>query len=344
MLSIQTLKHNLSGLKAISGVDFYALDAEGRELTRSADAESESPALSGDFFLSAADTQEHDGRLYFKVYDGGQLEYILVTDGADAAVRTIGRMAAFQLQNLVGACKEGHTIENFIRNLLLDNMLLIDISDSAKKLQIPALARRVVMVVELSADREGSERELSLLTIRAHFAAEQGTFITAVEERGVSIIKEVDEDSWPKDIEASAEAVLARLNAEGIKDCRIAIGTAVNEINEVSRSYKEAKMALDVGKIFFDERRIITYNQLGIGRLIYQLPIPLCRLFIREILEGRSADDFDEDMLHTIKEFFGSSLNVSEASRRLFIHRNTLVYRLDKLLRLTGLEIGRAHV
>ena len=131
----------------------------------------------------------------------------------------------------------------------------------------------------------------------------------------------------------------AFLQKEGIKDIRIAYGTVVQEIKEVSRSYKEAKMALDVGKIFFDDRAVMAYSELGIGRLIYQLPIPLCKMFIREIFGGKSPDEFDEETLNTIYKFFENSLNVSETSRQLFIHRNTLVYRLDKLQKSTGLDL-----
>ena len=123
------------------------------------------------------------------------------------------------------------------------------------------------------------------------------------------------------------------------EDVHIALGTIVGEIKEVSRSYKEARMALDVGRIFFSEKEIVAYSTLGIGRLIYQLPIPLCKMFIREIFDGRSPDDFDEETLTTINKFFENSLNVSETSRQLYIHRNTLVYRLDKLQKSTGLDL-----
>ena len=126
---------------------------------------------------------------------------------------------------------------------------------------------------------------------------------------------------------------------EGMKNVRVAYGTVVKEIKDVSRSYKEARMALDVGKIFFSDRNVVAYSELGIGRLIYQLPIPLCRMFIREIFGGKSPDDFDEETLTTINKFFENSLNVSETSRQLFIHRNTLVYRLDKLQKATGLDL-----
>ena len=142
-----------------------------------------------------------------------------------------------------------------------------------------------------------------------------------------------------KEIQKAAEGILQLVKRENIKNVRIAYGTIVPEIKEVSRSYKEAKMALDVGKIFFDDRSIIAYSELGIGRLIYQLPIPLCKMFIKEIFGGKNPDDFDEETLTTINKFFENSLNVSETSRQLFIHRNTLVYRLDKIQKSTGLDL-----
>ena len=123
------------------------------------------------------------------------------------------------------------------------------------------------------------------------------------------------------------------------KEALIAYGTIVGEIKDVSRSYKEARMALNVGKIFFEESKIIAYSSLGIGRLIYQLPIPLCKMFIKEIFENKSPDDFDDETLVTINKFFDNNLNVSETSRQLYIHRNTLVYRLDKLQKSTGLDL-----
>ena len=140
-----------------------------------------------------------------------------------------------------------------------------------------------------------------------------------------------------RSLDKTAEVILGLF--KGDADVHIAYGTVVGEIKEVSRSYKEARMALDVGKIFFEDRNIIAYSALGIGRLIYQLPIPLCKMFIKEIFGGKSPDDFDEETLTTINKFFENSLNVSETSRQLYIHRNTLVYRLDKLQKSTGLDL-----
>ena len=247
----------------------------------------------------------------------------------------VGKIAAFQIQNLLVAYKERFDKDNFIKNLLLDNLLLVDIYSRSKKLHIQTDVPRVVMIIESGNGRDNNVLELA----RAHFGANSKDFVTAVDENNVIVVRELSETDTAKEIDKTARALEQYLLKEGIKDIRIAYGTVVQEIKEVSRSYKEAKMALDVGKIFFDERDIVAYSELGIGRLIYQLPIPLCKMFIREIFDGKSPDEFDEETLATIYKFFENSLNVSETSRQLFIHRNTLVYRLDKLQKSTGLDL-----
>ena len=186
----------------------------------------------------------------------------------------------------------------------------------------------------------GIERDRNVLEVVQEFIGTTTTdFVTAVDESNVVVVKDLTDGSRIKDIEKTANGIDAHLRKLGISGVRIAYGTVVGEIKEVSRSYKEAKMALDVSKIFFEDRTVIAYNELGIGRLIYQLPIPLCKMFIREIFKGKNPEEFDQETLATINKFFENSLNVSETSRQLFIHRNTLVYRLDKLQKSTGLDL-----
>ena len=160
-----------------------------------------------------------------------------------------------------------------------------------------------------------------------------------MDEKNIIVVREVLENESYEDLGRTAEMIVNLFRSDPDADAHVAYGTIVNEIKEVSRSYKEARMALDVGRIFFAERDVVAYSTLGIGRLIYQLPIPLCRMFIKEIFDGKSPDDFDEETLTTINKFFENSLNVSETSRQLYIHRNTLVYRLDKLQKYTGLDL-----
>ena len=171
------------------------------------------------------------------------------------------------------------------------------------------------------------------------FSTKTKDFITAVDEKNIILVREVKPGETYEDLEKTANTILDMLNTEAMSKVHIAFGTIVNEIKDVSRSYKEAKMALDVGKIFYSSKNVVAYSNLGIGRLIYQLPIPLCRMFIKEIFDGKNPDEFDEETLTTINKFFENSLNVSETSRQLYIHRNTLVYRLDKLQKSTGLDL-----
>ena len=335
MISNQILQTNIEGLKGITRVDLCICDTEGKVLasTFTGAEEYESAILA--FVDSPADSQVIQGYQFFKVFDDHQLEYILLAKGGSDDVYMVGKMAAFQVQNLLVAYKERFDKDNFIKNLLLDNLLLVDIYNRAKKLHIDTEARRVVFILEISHEKENN----SLETVRGLFGSKSGDFITAVDEKSIIVVKELAPQDGSAEMDHIAEMILDSLGEEKKKNALIAYGTVVGEIKEVSRSYKEARMALNVGKIFFAERQVIAYSSLGIGRLIYQLPIPLCKMFIREIFDGKSPDDFDEETLVTINKFFENSLNVSETSRQLYIHRNTLVYRLDKLQKSTGLDL-----
>ena len=336
MISNQILQSTIEGLKNITRLDFFVYDAEGKLLVSTADALDVGRGDIQEFALSQADSQTIRGIQFFKVYDEHQLEYILLTDGAGDENLMVGKMAAFQLRGLLTAYKERFDRDNFIKNLLLDNLLLVDIYNRAKKLHIVPDARRVVYILETVRD---TDHQGSIEIIKNVVSNKSGDFITAIDEKNIIIVKELGPDEDYTQAERFAENVLDLFGKDMDDQIHIAYGTIVKELKEVSRSYKEARMALDVGKIFFDGKRVIAYSSLGIGRLIYQLPIPLCKMFIREIFASKSPDDFDEETLTTINKFFENNLNVSETSRQLYIHRNTLVYRLDKLQKSTGLDL-----
>lgn len=334
MISNQILQNTIEGLKAITRIDLSILDTDGKVLA-STFVEQEHYENSLDSFVeSPADSQVIQGYQFFKIFDEHQLEYILVVNGSSDDVYMVGKIAAFQIQNLLVAYKERFDKDNFIKNLLLDNLLLVDIYNRAKKLHIETDVRRVIFVIETAREKDTGTME----HIRSMLGMKSKDFVTAVDERNIIIVKELGANEGYPEMEKVANEILEILKTEG-EEVHIAYGTIVNDIKEVSKSYKEAKLALDVGKIFFDEKDVVAYSTLGIGRLIYQLPLPLCKMFIREIFEGKSPDEFDEETLTTINKFFENSLNVSETSRQLYIHRNTLVYRLDKLQKSTGLDL-----
>ena len=335
MISNQILQNTIEGLKGITRIDFCVMDTDGKSLASTFSEQENYEEEVVSFVESPADSQVVQGYQFFKIFDEHQLEYILLANGGGDDVYMVGKIATFQIQNLLVAYKERFDKDNFIKNLLLDNLLLVDIYNRAKKLHIDTEVRRVIFIIETKHEKDSN----ALDNVRTLLGNKSKDFVTAVDEKNIIVVKELEANDGHEELEKVAKELYELLKEDGEEEILIAYGTIVNDIKEVSKSYKEAKLALDVGKIFFGEKNIMAYSALGIGRLIYQLPIPLCKMFIREIFDGRSPDDFDEETLTTINKFFENNLNVSETSRQLYIHRNTLVYRLDKLQKSTGLDL-----
>ena len=335
MISNQVLQSTIDSIKGIARLDVAIADIDGKVLATTFLEDKELSNMVVSFAESQADSQAAGGYQFFKIFDEHQLEFVLIAHGDSDDVYMVGKLAVLQIQTLLVAYREKFDKDNFVKNLLLDNLLLVDIYNRAKKLHIEVGVRRVVFLIESNETIDVQAQD----ALKEFFSSESNDFVTAVDEKNIIVVKELQAEDGYEEVQKIAASMLDMLSAEVMLSTRVAYGTIVNEIKEVSRSYKEAKMALEVGKIFFVDRKIVAYNALGIGRLIYQLPIPLCKMFIKEIFVDVSPDDFDEETLETISKFFENNLNVSETSRQLFIHRNTLVYRLDKLDRATGLDL-----
>ena len=336
MISNQILQSTIDGLKNITRKDMSVVEKEGKVIATTEEnmIGRQSDAIEN-FVGAQADSQLILGYQYFKVYDNGIPEYVIQVKGEDEDGYRIGKIAAFQIQSLLVAYKERYDKDNFIKNLLLDNLLLVDIYSRAKKLHIENNIRRIVYLIETNIDKDMNIVEI----VRSIFPAKTKDFVTAVDEHSIILVKELREKETMDEIEKIAKMITDTLSTELNVKVYISIGTVVSDLKDVSRSYKEAKMALEVGKIFESDKYIVNYEKLGIGRLIYQLPLSLCKMFIKEVLHGLTMDDFDEETLATVNKFFENNLNVSETSRQLYIHRNTLVYRLDKLQKMTGLDL-----
>ena len=335
MLSNQIIQTNIDQLKGITKVDFFIYDMEGDCVASTCDEiPFESPIIDS-FVSSQADSQIVAGCHFLKVLDEHELVYVLVARGFGDDAYMMGKVAVCQIQNLLIAYKDRFDRTGFFQNLLLDNMLLVDIHNRASKLHIDVDKRRLVYLVETKMDKDGVVGEL----LKSMFVPQAGDFIVSIDERSVVLIKELDDKATREDIEEVAHTIVDMLNTEAMLSVRVAYGIPVNELKDVSKSYKEAKMALDVGNIFHNYKRVISYEMLGIGRLIYQLPQNLCKIFIREIYGDTRPEDIDEEILTTVNKFLENNLNVSETSRQLFIHRNTLVYRIEKLQKAIGLDM-----
>lgn len=335
MISSQIIKTSIEELKAISKIDMGVWDLEGKVVATTFEPEDITPALITGFAESPADSQIIGVHHLMKILDEDEVLFILDAKGSSEDTYMIGKIAVCQLQNLIIAYKERYDRNNFFQNLLLDNMLLVDIYNRAKKLHIEVAVPRAVFLIETDKEKDSTAMEL----LNGMFTSQVGDYITSVDESNVILIKAIAyEDSYER-LDQIAHTIVDMMNMEAMLNVRVAYGTIVGELKDVSKSYKEAKMALDVGKIFYAEKKVTAYNTLGIGRLIYQLPINLCKIFIEEIFGDNVPSELDDETLTTINKFFENNLNVSETSRQLFVHRNTLVYRIEKLEKSTGLDI-----
>lgn len=335
MISSQVIRTSIEELHTITKVHLSVFDLDGMVVASTFDTNDIQTGIITYFAASPADSQIMGADHLLKIRDEGDLAYVLVARGSSDETYMIAKVAVSQLQNLLVAYKERFDRNNFFQNLLLDNLLLVDIYNRAKKLHIEVAVPRVVIVVETKNGKDGTASEF----LKGMFSIQSGDYITAVDESNVILIKALAAGEGYETVEHTAQTIADMMNTEAMMNVRVAYGTIVNELKDVSKSYKEAKMASDVGKIFYVERKVNAYGSLGIGRLIYQLPVNLCKVFIDEIFGENVPADFDEETLTTVNKFFENNLNVSETSRQLYVHRNTLVYRIEKLQKSTGLDI-----
>lgn len=330
MISNQIIQTTIDDLRGITRIDLCVLDISGSLAASTFEPSEISKEILDVFAASPAESQSFQGYHFFKIYDEGQLSYVLLTKGTGDDAYMIGKVTVKQIEGLIVAYKQRFDRNNFIQNLLLDNLLLVDISNQAKKLHINQDTLRVVYLVETNTD----EDIITMESVRSAFAPDSQDVITAVDEKNIVVVKELSDQDGYEELEKTA-----RMLVDMLSTVRVSYGTIVSQLKDVSKSYKEARMAMDVGEIFYPEKTVVAYHTLGLGRLIYQLPLSLCRMFMVEVLGENLPNTFDEETLTTIEKFFENNLNVSETARQLFVHRNTLVYRLEKLEKTTGLDI-----
>lgn len=340
MIANTIIQSTLDELCAITRTDYWIYDDNLSFVAGTAECEDLSNDYVKmkelqDFVRSSADSQVAGNRNYFKVRDDGECVYILISVSGLEDPYTMGRVAVCQLQGLLRAYREKLDKTSFFQNLILDNMLLVDIHNRAQKLHIENDLRRMVYLIEVNNDRDSVASEV----LKSMYLTQAGNNILSVDEQTIILIKDIPANAGKNNIKEIAVEILDILNTEAMLKARVAYGLEVYELKDISKSYKEAKMALDVGSIFYSSKKILSYENLGIGRLIYQLPLSLCELFVKEVFGDTKPSDIDEETLITVYKFFENNLNVSETSRQLFIHRNTLVYRMEKLQKLIGLDM-----
>ncbi len=282
-----------------------------------------------------SDAVTSGGFTYKPIGTGSKWEYAVFVEGEDKYAEKTATILAVSLSNIKNLYDEKYDKNSFIKNIILDNILPSDIYIKSKELRFNAEESRVVFLIRFHSKSD----VLSFDMVQNIFPDKNKDYVISTGEQDIVLVKEVKPNTDNKEIEKIARSIADTLNSEFYVKVSIGIGTVVDNIKDLARSYKEAQVAYEVGKVFDTEKNIISYENLGIGRLIYQLPTTLCEMFLQEVFKNGSLDSLDRETLMTIQCFFENNLNVSETSRKLFVHRNTLVYRLEKIRKLTGLDL-----
>ncbi len=275
------------------------------------------------------------GEYTFKTFGTGKPEYFIFVQGTDSMAESFANLMAVSMANVKQYFDENFDRSNFVKNIILENIMPGDIYIKARELHFNTEVSHVVLLIRIV-----TKNDVSVFDVVGNlFPDKQKDFIINISETEIAIVKETKKNIEVADLEKLARSIIDTLSGEFYTHCVIGIGTIVDGIKELASSFKEAQIALEVGKVFDTEKTIVSYENLGIARIIYQLPTTLCETFLREVFKKGSIESLDQETLFTIQKFFENNLNVSETSRKLFVHRNTLVYRLEKIKKLTGLDL-----
>ena len=335
-ISIQrNLQNCMEDWKQISGLDFCLLSEDNSVFVATGERRIPSAGKLEDFRNGDALCTANASCCLYKVMDRDELLYILIVWGSGESTSTIGELAVCQIRSLIEAYSEKNDKNAFMQKLLLGSYSEVEAFNRAKKLHISSSCQRAVFLVETR--QAGDEHALTM--IRNIFSARTHDFITSVDDKGIIIVRELVSTETYENLEATAHMLVDMLGAEAMTQAWVAYSNVANGLRDLANAYKEARMALEIGKIFYSERNVFGYRKLGIGRLIYQLPEEVCEMFIEEIFDGESLDAIDGETLNIIRTFFENNLNLSETSRQLYVHRNTLVYRFEKIQKRFGLDL-----
>ena len=338
MLANQTLYNIIEEIKGIINAECSVWDLQGKSLVSTVQAVNGIEQEVQTFLnREEADVQITKKAACFAVRHNGELIYVFVIHSVSDNVEVLGRLCVSRFEHVNQLYEKRVDKNRFFQQLLLDNLLLVDVYNQAKKLGVDIECKRVVFVVE--PKKQGDN--LVLETMKSLYATGTKDYVTSVDEGHIILIKTLEKNDDYKEVNDIAKTIVDTLSAEAMVDTRIAYGTIIEELKDVSKCYKEASMALDVGRIFYVGKNVLAYNELGIGRLIHQLPIALCEMFLEEVFHGNTMEQLDKETLMTVNSFFENNLNISETARQMYLHRNTLGYRLDKITRTTGLDVKK---
>lgn len=331
MASTKIIKSGLEDLKRITRSDFYVCDSEGIQICSTFDKLTIKDSSITSFIQSSAEGQEVNGHHFFKLTGAGEEQYVLIVNAHGGDGYMLGRIAASEVMHFLGMGSDKMDKEEYYQELLSSQMVSSEILSRASKLKIAPGVSRAVYCIETDEEMAGIARE-----ILGNIFSDNNDYVTTLDEGIVILVKEAESD---EELSEYAKQIISMLNTELMISARVTYGKRKETLRDLTESYKEAKMALEVAKIFFGEREIASYSSLGIGRIIHELPRSLCESFLEEIFGSDGKRTLQGKEIDIINSFFDNSLSIADTSRELDIPRSTLIYRIEKIQKKTGLDI-----
>lgn len=339
MLVSQVLQKMVTDINRIIKEDCSVWSVEGACLTSTvhdtANIEEDVKSLIKE--VEDRSVQVNEKTACFVIRYEGEAIYIFAIHQVIDNIAIMGKLCVNLFENMMHMYERKVDRNRFFQQLILDNLLLVDVHSQAKKMNLDINARRIIFVVE--PKKMGDN--LLLETMKAIYDSGTKDVVISVDESHIILVKTLAKSDTYKEVNDIAKMLVDTLSAEAMVQVRVAYGSIIEDLKDVSKCYKEASMALDVGRIFYAHKDVFSYNELGIGRLIHQLPLSLCEMFLQEVFQGDAVEQFDKETLATVNAFFENDLNISETARKMYLHRNTLGYRLDKIQKTTGLDVKK---
>ena len=335
MKLIPILQKQMEDWKQISGLDFALVDENNNILLATASRKLPSEKRLDDFRQSGALSLGYQSCVLFRLSFSLNPDHILLVWGDMEKSSVIGQLAVSQIESLVTAYAEKDDRNSFLQGLLLERYTSSEAASKARKLHLTFSARRAVFLIQT----KGEPDEAVLATIRSLFSTRARDYVLVTEDHNVAVIRELQESEELRQLEDTAAMMVDMLSTEAMTNAWVSCSSPAQDLFQLGRAYREARTALEVGRVFYEERNVFSYSRLGIGRLIYQLPVDICEMFLEEVFGNEEPDSLDEESMNTIRTLFENNLNIAETSRQLYVHRNTLVYRFEKLQKKFGLDV-----
>ncbi len=335
MISKEMIRSCISDIKEFSGVELACFSPDGTLVASTFGDPDITPDKTVEFLKSGEDQGKTEKYLLFRVEYGDSPQFTIVSKGTGERPLLMGKSAAASLYHILKASGEKFDRSLFLQQLLTGVLSREEIFRGVKRFRMEAAGKTAVFLIE------GERGDLELVTdvIRGLYRSTRGDYVVTVSENETALIKSMGDDDSLQEMKQTAALIVDMANTEAMSDVRVSCGSIALKLEEIPGSFREARLAMEIGRIFYENESISLYPGLGVGRLIHRLPEDTCECFLHEIFGDRIPDRFDDEMLHTIDGFFDNNLNVSETARKLYVHRNTLLHRIEKIEKETGLDI-----